>query len=465
MTENSSETVQFLASSLAKFMATNRHNNQKWTKFRVAEYITGWEKISGSISDTTIGRFLDPSYKQEPSVATVRMVKEFLILFNWVSEKQLELFKFPKEVQAAAMLADFFSTGDVKNQEELHGKLDGHYASYVARAPYVLETRLFVTNHDKEKLLTCYETLTLFKIRDTNQFQTLSEGFHRGSFTHTPSLIKIAGGNEIARHVLSGAAVANSGMITFIMKPLTSGFASVISLDAVNMDEEDNICAISGARNRGWLILDEGETLAPYEDVSNSSPYNAMRYLSGKVQYYPQLLADIQSMRVADTEQESDDDIREFANSGEFSPTAKLQEKKRMDKIDKIISECDSMNDKLRLSIEWGSLEHFVEALENGANANLILQDSNLPIVFYLAGTGRYEWVEALVETGKCDLTVTDHDGLPPSHNAGVLAREMASKGGPDHQMKEFGKVADYLLAEEIKQAKPKPSTILPPAR
>ncbi|MEP4190411.1 MAG: hypothetical protein ABJN51_04985, partial [Sneathiella sp.] len=354
MLNNIHEVSTFLATRLAGFMVANRHGNQKWTKYRVAHYITGSEEISGSISDTTIGRFLDPAYPQEPSASTVRMVTEFLLKHKWITQDQLDLLSHSKEVQVAAALSDYFKAGKNPADRRLLKQLEGSYSNYILRAPYLLETQLILTHHEEEQLLTAYETMRLFKVSNNQQLQSFTENLQSNRQHRMPALLKVLGAELLTQHALSGAGVASAGMIMLLMKPATTGFSSTINIDAVNLTDEDDVYRLGGSRNSGWYSLDKGEVLAPYENTANSSPYSAMRSLCGKIEYYPQLIADIQRMNIDRRSKEVDSDGMKFHGTAPELPGQKRRNQQFMETIEKIIAKAVSLVQKLKLSIEWG---------------------------------------------------------------------------------------------------------------
>ena len=81
--------AEFLASALTRFLALSVFRGRRWTKSRVAEYITESDEIPWQVSDTTIGRFVDPSSKQEPSGETLQAVAAFLIEMRAITPRQL----------------------------------------------------------------------------------------------------------------------------------------------------------------------------------------------------------------------------------------------------------------------------------------------------------------------------------------------------------------------------------------
>ncbi len=294
--------------------------------------------------------------------------------------------------------------------------------------------------------------MRLFKISNNQQLQSFTENLQSNRQHRMPVLLKTLGAEPLAQHALSGAGVASAGMIMLLMKPATTGFSSTINIDGVNLTEEDDICRLGGSRNSGWHSLDMGEVLAPFENTANSSPYSAMRSLSGKIEYYPQLIADIQRMNIERRSKDVDSDGMKFHGTAPELPGQKRRNQKFMENIEKIIAEADSLDQKLKLSIEWGSLLHFEQALKEGANADLILEDSQAPLVFYLASLGRYEWVKALVELGNCDLTYRDERGLPASHLPGIYAKILVKAPYASDLRDGYVETARYLRDQEIQQ-------------
>jgi len=125
MAKANSAVIQFLSSSLAKFIELNSYNRQSWTISRVAKYISGSDKIEGTISDTTLGRFLDTEYPQTPSPLTVRMVSEFLIKMGCITTHHLNNLDQVPEIHIALSLNHLFGQSNNLASKKLFQKCWG----------------------------------------------------------------------------------------------------------------------------------------------------------------------------------------------------------------------------------------------------------------------------------------------------------------------------------------------------
>ena len=144
------------------------------------------------------------------------------------------------------------------------------------------------------------------------------------------------------------------------------------------------------------------------------------------------------------------DGIRGRAN--EFPMTAESALKIGMAAGQYFKNNTKKVNTKLLSALDLGDLDGFEAALADGADPNLIPHDSDLPLVFTLAADGRLEWVEALLKTGRCDVTRTDHNGLRPSIAPGATARRLTHEETASDLRERFAAIALMLRAEESRQ-------------
>ena len=122
------------------------------------------------------------------------------------------------------------------------------------------------------------------------------------------------------------------------------------------------------------------------------------------------------------------------------------------DWIDKDILERMSPNEKLAHSIEFGWLDLFKDALALGADANLVMEGDSEAIVFGLAANGQRDWLEALLASGRCDLTGVDRHGMDVSYAPSVNARRFATVHEVPQEAQHFAEIANLLRNRRANQ-------------
>ncbi|MGE3147791.1 MAG: hypothetical protein AB7K04_01870 [Pseudorhodoplanes sp.] len=99
------------------------------------------------------------------------------------------------------------------------------------------------------------------------------------------------------------------------------------------------------------------------------------------------------------------------------------------------------INVKLAVAVQRGDTKIAVELIGQGAEVNALIE-GRLPLIHEASGRGYNDVVNALLASGRCDLTVRDFAGRLASEVADLAAHDMV--------------LADRLAAEEIGQFREK---------
>jgi len=439
------EFVEYLAGALAAFMRTNRLNKQRWTKKRVADYITGSPDIDGTLSDTTLGRFLDPAYPQAPTAETIRKVAEFLILMGEVRREDIERFGGHSESRlAAALNAVHGQSGS--GEREFRQDLGGQYVGAASQGGFLFESRLFLSTVPGSGAMHAEEIGRLYQVADPARLRTLTDNLDPVRNERLARAIRASGGVEIHHTVLSGFAIANAYFAAMLLREGGKPFSAALDVTAILFDDDDRITGLITRRNAGWQTQSPRETPLPIAITPRTPPRAVARQLSQEAHYQKQ---PVSALRRSDFDKRQevmpqDKDIFDF-----YRTTMNEIEEEVVEKTKGI-----APNERLLESLELGWIAVFRDALAAGADPNVVPPGENDPVVFMLARNGRNDWVEALIATGRCDLTRRDAEGMRPSFHPGVTARRLVAQGASD-EARRFGDLAKRLRAEEDRQLGP----------
>jgi ankyrin repeat protein len=98
----------------------------------------------------------------------------------------------------------------------------------------------------------------------------------------------------------------------------------------------------------------------------------------------------------------------------------------------------DDLALKLSVAVIRGDAQQAVRFIAQGADFNMQQQQGGLPLLHEAIGRGHMAIVEAMLASGRCDLTVRDSMGRLPSDIAGLVARDY--------------ELAERLAGEQAKQ-------------
>lgn len=83
----------------------------------------------------------------------------------------------------------------------------------------------------------------------------------------------------------------------------------------------------------------------------------------------------------------------------------------------------DDLNAKLAVAVSRGDAEHAARFIAQGADVNLV-EAGRLPLIHEAVGLGHRAIVDAMLASGRCDLTIRDQLGRLPSQVADLVLRD-----------------------------------------
>lgn len=424
--------AEFLASCLSQLMVLARDQGRRWTKSRIADSITHDPDIDGTVSDTTIGRLLDPSCKQEPSAETLAAVAAFLVKIRVITADQLAAALKSRPVAEAVAFAALFPRPQTEAYRTFLQSCGGRYTAVEARSRRLLSVDLVLRPLPESGAILAQEVMMLFDIANMERLKRDTRNFSDDGLSGMPDKMRIAGAREVASFAFGGAAVATPDIMTMFLRGQPHGFHGVSSATAITFSDEGAVTGLVCDRNSGWLpnspSRDAGTDAPPHRVVQNM-----VRQLEYRKNRSVSLSKHRQSSR---NEPISERKERDFFRQDHINLTIDMNENTDFNLFD-AIQACD--------------LDSFKRALEGGVDPNQIELKTGNPLIFALAADGRIEWVEALLATGRCDLTRVDADGHRSSFAPAVTAR-MFAPTGPAELVERFARIAQILQAEELRQ-------------
>ena len=444
---NRPEVAQLLARSLAILIATQRYDQKSWTKRRVADYISASEEIEGTISATTLGRFLTPDHAQKPSDDTLRMVAAFLMKFGGLTSRQLALLEQAPQVRALGPLNSYFASSASQAQQDFLKDLAGLYHALSVDLDLLLTVELSVSYVPEAQALSLIETFVLYRMLDRGAVNASTEGFDPALTREIGQLVKGGFLRELGQAVTAGTALANSDIIALLHLVEHRGFHSIFNVTGLIYDDDEQIVGLRGQRNVGWRALALGEAFLPPAIERDTPPRTAIKVLSQDLQYHRSRLGEEQAIKPKPGGPGTMGDEHHFLDEGKAKGEDPYEAQ-----FARAAEAAKTADERLLLALEWSQLEAFKRALAEGADPNLVPTGETEPLIFQMAHNGRVEWVAALLATGRCDLLVEGHDGLTASHAPGVFARRLAESGHAPQQAARFAALSEQLLQEEIRQ-------------
>lgn len=459
---NRPEVAQLLASSLSILIATQIYDRKPWTKRRVADYITASPEIEGTISATTLGRFLTPAHAQKPSDDTLRMVAAFLIKFGALTKRQLERLEQAPQVRALGPLDSYFASSASSAQRDFLMDLAGLYHALSVDLDLLITVELSITYVSEAGALSLVETLVLYRMLDARAVGAQTDDFNPASIQGLGRLVKSGLLKEVGQAVTAGTALANSDIIALLHLVEHRGFPSIFNVTGLITDDDETIVGLRGQRNVGWRYLARGEVVLPAGIEGDTPPRTAIKVMSQDLQYHRSRLGESQGIKPGPEGhgKMEKDDQHHFLDDGKAKEANDPYEAH----FARAAEAAKTADQRLLLALEWSQLEAFKQALAEGADPNLVPAGESEPLIFQLAHNGRVDWVAALLETGRCDLLVEGHDGMAASHAPGVFARRLAESGHAPEQAAAFAALSEQILQEEIRQLRAKAGAAKKPA-
>ncbi|ANK83166.1 MAG: hypothetical protein TEF_21965 [Rhizobiales bacterium NRL2] len=444
------ETCQFLASVLVVFMAVERPRRGRWSKRRIANTINASESIPGSVSDTTLGRLLDPESDQAPSIETLRALATFLMERRWIDPADLELMSDAVRLRQMNELAAFYDVPDTGAQRRFISDISGVYSGWRFGDQYLGIHRLSLRQAPEVPGLIVRETFRSFRAGRT-ALKKMPERPTHADLIRTPVLLGKMGISPKSAMTGGGIALVGSGFGVALMRDSSGNFPSALSIETITFLDEI-VVGISGRRSTTWQALDHGAFPIPERFSSLTSEVDRLRYLSAQIHTEKLPILD-KCRKTMLKEPHSSIDIREFfgMTDSEHEEDLREIENDAIRMFESQLTDDMSLSRQLSLALDCALLSRFRTLLKEGADPNEPRPGNGLPMVFELASIGWEDWIEAMLESGRLDLTITDKRSMRPSFHAGVAARE-AAEDEDSYCAEIYGRIYRRLMAEELRQ-------------
>ncbi|MGB0696274.1 MAG: hypothetical protein ACPGOY_11535 [Rhodospirillaceae bacterium] len=437
---NTPAMAEFLAAHLSFFMAFKRTSGLKWTKKRVADYVTGSEQISGTLSDSTVGRFLDPFCSQAPSDSTIRLIAEFLLVMGAITESDLRNGNAPSILRLAGAISDCFGRTIKEATKDFKKSMQGHFRFLRQHPGYVLECNATMAYVQSADTLTIEEEVRLYRVSKPLEAHAMQRQAELPAGWSRIALSEV-GGVELLKNSASGVVVVDDQIGLAIFQGDDGHFISAVNIQEIVFGSEDQVINLRVTRNQGWVALDEGQISNTKIITKTSRPENVLQVLSGEM-----TLSKIPIIPLRRGQRKTVDDLASAAEKIRYFTHNYFEEKQKENSMRK--PDVSDIED----AVNNGDLQAFKAALDAGADPNFTCQRATLPVIFRFAGAGQIEWIEAALATGRLDLNVFDSRGLPASSTAGEKARRLAPFPGMAEQAKCLADTMSLLRAEEIRQ-------------
>ena len=444
------ETCQFIASALVVFMAVERPREGRWSKRRIANTINASESIPGSVSDTTLGRLLDPESDQAPSVETLRALATFLMKRRWIDAADLELMSDAVRLRQMNELAAFYDVLDTGAQRRFISDLSGVYSGWRLADQYLGIHRLSLRQAPEVPGLIVRETFRSFR-PGTATLRNLPERPTHADLIRTPVLLGRMGISPRSAMTGGGIALVGSGFGVALMRDASGNFLSALNIETITFLDEI-VVGISGRRSTAWRALEHGAFPIPDRFSALTSEIDRLRYLSAQI--HIEKLPILDKYRKTMLEKSHiESNIRDFFRMTDSEHEEELREieNEAIRMFESQLTDDMSPSRQLSLALDCALLSRFRTLLKEGADPNEPRPGNGLPMVFELASVGWEDWIEALLESGRLDLTVTDERSMRPSFRAGVAAREAVEDEDP-YYAEIYGRIYRRLMAEELRQ-------------
>ena len=287
--------------------------------------------------------------------------------------------------------------------------------------------------------LVAQEVLSLFYVDDAVLLERVVRDQDPQFADNVWSKLSLGGWREIESFTSTGFVAATLDIMVAYMRPGPRGFPSVINVIEIDFARDDDVLELVAWRNTGWR-----EKVSSHDRVQVTTCRDIIRVL-GSVHKFRKMGIDDKISRSYTAQ------VQQF-NSRELSYSEKIAESDHLVSKGNIIGqEKGDVGELLIASIAGRDLDAFKRALANGEDPNIAFPDGNEPLVFALAADGQLAWVEALIASGRCDLTRVGVSGVFASHAPGVTARFFAASG-PDEMVRKFTRIAVLLREEESRQ-------------
>ncbi len=425
--------AQFVANRILEVIEFESYALKPWSRRRIAEYISGSDKIEGYLSPTTLGRFLSAEHDQALEPDNLLALIRFLLHFGYVQPRELDWTKAEISVRSGLALERFFDVPDTDAQRGFYRELAGEYHVQVERGPFIATARLHLAFNRAHGTLSATETLALYRpdeklalFNDPKRAKQVILESREMEFTAT------------------GTVLAKAGLISLFLKASDSkGFDGIVAISELEYDSNEEIHQLQGHRNAGWGSRFPGELKLAKPLTHATTSVSALRQLLSDPQYHAHDLTEKLAFPRPPRPKSSQDNRFFFdggAAIGTDRDTVRRQE----------WEQGKTPDDKLFIANRLQDIALFKEALSLGADPNARFEDGT-PILLDCAKGGWPDFIEVLLATGRCVIEL-DGRGLPPSYHAGVMVRRLAGSTIFEDVIERYKLAFEVLHAEEMRQ-------------
>lgn len=434
----------FIRAELALVLSFDDPEGEQWNYLSLAKTISDSDDFPGRIGDDTIARFLKPEARQRTSKQTLMILAGFLLISEHITEEDLEHYSKPGYSRAAASLGDLFIGNSSRQDRSLVRALQGEYRLYRRNGHNgLLETTLVVASPDQGRSLTVSETRTAYWTDDLDYVMEETEYLGVTHYATIPELIERSTQDHEARFAGYGVGVATSQILLFLIGGEDAPSHSVLNVTEIAHDGQGRITGLKGRRAADWVRSVDGE-------IDEARPTDRARLFwseyFGRFELYPQGIVGLEAPKFVTGDEDAQKESESGGGLGFISgPATDMEEHERQllkadaieDSIEAALLECRDATERLFVAIDLLRSDHAIKAIEEGADVNARHPAHDLPAIHTAASYGMRKVVRAILETGKCDLTVRD--------NLNRLASTCADNSA-----------GDFVLRDELVEAQTK---------
>ncbi|MCP5366729.1 MAG: hypothetical protein H6907_09985 [Hyphomicrobiales bacterium] len=418
----------FLRAELAYAMLLEDSSGAVWNPSRIANVIQGEKTIPGTASDDTIIRFLHNDQKTGP--AGLLAFAGFLVFCEYVTREDLDNVGEPMEVRVARAVADLHADQAGAQVTETLKSLEGVYRAYhLVDRDRLMETALVIASPDEGWSLGVKELLRKHVITDPEAFLEDSNDMDPASYGDMPIILESYGGGIEAKTSTNGVAVVTPALVYAILGGKSDVMNALIPFDEIHYAEHE-ACGIRARNLDPWLKVVDGQ-MATREIRDN-------RHIVERVvnlEFYPQGKVVDRMPKFASDESFGLDGGKRRRGFG-FMASATVDMNRRQEilhaaemheqEIEEALAACADATERLFVAIRYLRADHALEALKDEeVDLDAVHPGTGLPIIHTVAALGMVKLVRAIIESGKCDLTVRDKFGRLASTCADNCAEDM----------------------------------------
>jgi len=430
----------FVRAELAWLLRTSNPDGIQWSAKLIEREIRDEPAIPGTVSDDTIRRFIADQTAQQTKPAAVLTLAGFLVHFEYVSAEHLRRHSCPGNERAAAYLADMFpQAGD---REPILAGLIGVFRSYRwAGAGRLRETILTLAGTEPHAAWTAQLDQRLYVLGDARYLDDGTDNLHPARYHLIPALLAEDPNPEPAASVSAdGIGVRALPICCLLFGGPEFGTQGLVVVEEIHLAGEQ-LAGFRAQTKPSWQLYRDGGRIPPAVEDAEAN------LVPGMQDFYPQLLPAtfvpiVEAIREAGQDSESQSGRFDFSNIRRESMDRRswqIVEAERLDvEAETALAACASEDERLAVAISLWRTEAAIAAIEAGANVNLVHPRSGLPVAHMAAGFGMRSVLEAMLATGRCDLTVRDQYNRLAHSCAAVGARDVA--------------LSDWLMEQQAKQ-------------